>query len=187
MLFFNSHKKEVSQISNQLGAKINRRQLAVYIPEELYNAVQMHKIKLGKTATDIVIECLARSMEFLEPKVRMTSETHAELMSQSRQEQRTETPNPTIEQDMLNDAETLRIESKLPIPDKKVAVPSSRPFYYVAIKTLRTMEVGDSCVVKGETQRTAVLNAAKKLNMKFTTRKLSNSKKDLSIRAWRIA
>ncbi len=187
MLFFNSHKKEVSPTSNQLGAKIDRRQLAVYIPEELYSAVQMHKIKLGKTATDIVIECLTLSMDFLEPKGRMTSEAHVKLIAQPEKEQRTETPNPTIEQDMLNDAETLRIESKLPIPDKKVAVPSSRSFYYVALKTLRTMEVGDSCVVKGETQRTAVLNVAKKLNMKFTTRKLSKSKKDLSIRAWRIA
>jgi len=181
MLFFNSHKKEVSPTSHQPVAKIDRRQIAVYIPEELYSAVQMHKIKLGKTATDIVIECLTLSMEFLEPKVRMTSETHAELMSQSRQEQR------RIEQDMLNDAETLRIESKLPIPDKTVAVPSSRPFYYVALKTLKTMEVGESCVVEGEAQRTAVLNVARKLNMKFTTRKLSKSKKDLSIRAWRIA
>lgn len=159
----------------------------------------MHKIKLGKTATDIVVECLTLSMEFLEPKVRMTAEKHAALMAQSRQEQRTETQTPTIQKDMLkdaetlkiesqlNDAETLKIESKLPIPDKKVAVPSSRPFYYVAIKTLTTMEVGDSCVVKGEGQRSIVLNAAKKLNMKFTTRKVSKSKKDLSIRAWRIA
>ena len=191
MLFFNSPKKEESPIRNQPSATGARRQLAVYIPEELYNSIQMQKIKLGRTATDIVVESLALSMEFLEPKERMTAEKHKSLMDDIANAKPPEesASSYAIEEDKplkpraskAKSAYAIEANVSLPVVNESLGSGLRR----IMSPVIKKMKSGESIVVSTQRERQVFWDVSRSLRKGTATRSIKDGE-DTKFRCWII-
>jgi hypothetical protein len=195
MPFFNSRKteqEEQTHSSKSSYAPEGMQRISVNLMDETYKKVQFKKIELGKSATDIIEECLALGMDALEPKDRMTAEKHKSLMddiakSQSPQE-------PTL---------SYTIEDSKPVKPKSVLSNKAKPSYvietdFAAPRTfsskpsslrqlmrpvVKKMKSGDSILVNTMAERQRFTDLAKSMKKKPSTRKLSDGDA-ITFRCW---
>jgi len=195
MPFFNSRKtkqEEQTHSSKSSYAPEGMQRISVNLMDETYKKIQFKKIELGKSATDIIEECLVLSMDFLEPKERMTAEKHKSLMddiakSQSPQE-------PTL---------SYTIEDSKPVKPKSVLSNKAKPSYVIetdfaaprpfsskpsSLRQLmrpivKRMKSGDSILVNTMAERQRFTDLAKSMKKKPSTRKLSDGDA-ITFRCW---
>jgi len=189
MSFFNSRKTESEEkiySSKSKFAPEGMQRITINLMRDTYEKIQLKKIDLNKTGSDIIEECLILSMDFLEPRDRMTAEKHADLMQGGAMTMypaenianQVAKKKPALKKDSA--ASHFKIEKSIPAPSKPVL--SEKALMVAKIKnTLRSMKPGDSVVLPDK-------SVAIRFQKMAHYRKISISKrqqKDNTYRCWR--
>ncbi len=75
MSFFKKPETQVKiNSSKSIYTPKGMHQILVNLMDETYNKIQLKKIELNKTGTEIIEECLILSMDFLDPKLPVTAD-----------------------------------------------------------------------------------------------------------------
>ena len=195
MPFFNSRKteqEEQTHSSKSNYAPEGMQRINVNLMDETYKKIQFKKIELGKSATDIIEECLVLSMDSLEPKDRMTAEKHKSLMDDIAKSQ--SPPEPELSY-TIEDSKPVKPKSVLSnkaktsyVIEKDFAAPrafSSKPssLRQLMRPIVKRMKSGDSILVNTMAERQRFTDLAKSMKKKPSTRKLSDGAV-ITFRCW---
>ena len=195
MPFFNSRKAE--QTEQEYSSKSNyapegMQRITVNLMDDTYKKIQFKKIELGKSATDIIEECLSLSMDALEQQDRMTAEKHASLIS--------DIVNSELPQEP---ALSYTLEKSKPVKPASVAKNTAKPSYVIETEfaaprsvsskpsslrqlmrpIVKKMKSGDSILVKSMAERQRFTDLAKSMKKKPSTRKIGGGDA-VTFRCW---
>lgn len=193
MSFFKKPETQVKiNSSKSIYTPKGMHQILVNLMDETYNKIQLKKIELNKTGTEIIEECLILSMDFLEPKRPVTAEKNADFMkdqavtSAMKIEPAKKITGKVAEKKSARISNgwdvNFNIETNVPPPSGVVKSGKGVPIIKKMQKTLRLMKSEDSVVVPNKELSLRFQKIARAKNIVIRCRRQA----DNTYRCWRI-